>query len=233
MQNLKEKLSLLTPRQVTTLVVSLVIGVSAIGIAVLSYNIRQSLSPKSPEKPLAGNTCYYEFAIPSPTPSPVPSLTPTPKATSTSVPTATPRIATSTPTSSTRPTTSPSSSPLSGICDITFIPSNHQAVCWPDARPVTITYKVNSLPSTTQQYYMQTDWFLAAPTVGPHHYNYTPIVAGQTYTFVADWPGVTPGSTSTVEIHAGLNVSDSNGNLITPNCSKGLDYYWTPYVCKL
>jgi len=227
MQNIIEKFKLLSPRQVITLVVSVVIGVSAIGIAVLSYNIRQSLSPKSPEKPLAGNTCYYEFSIPRPTASPSPSPVPSPIASQ--IPTKTP---TSVPTPTSTSLSSASPTPASGICDITFIPSNHQAVCWPDPRIVTVTYKVNSLP-TNEQYYMQTDWFVAAPSVGPHHYNYTPITAGQTYTFTAEWPGVGTPPPSTVEIHAGLNVYNSKGNLITPNCSKGLDYFWTPYVCKL
>jgi hypothetical protein len=129
------------------------------------------------------------------------------------------------------PTISPTLTPVtSNVCRVSFdLPDT--AVCWKNPRSVPITYTVYSLPSTGGPFYMETDWFVASPVPGPHHYTVIQqIQAGGKYTVYADWPGIPDGENRNVEIHAGLNVRDKNGNLITPNCTGAIDYYWTPYV---
>jgi len=162
--------------------------------------------------------CFLSFsiAIPTLTPTPTPTVSPTP----------TPR-----------PTSTPTQAPTSTVsaCSVSFeLP--HTAICWRDPiQNVPLKYTVHSLPTTGGPFYMQTDWYVASPTQGPHHYQNTQVIqAGQTYTMYADWPGIRAGSNQTVEIHYGINVLDRNKNIVSPNCSDGMDYYWTPYVnCSL
>jgi len=109
------------------------------------------------------------------------------------------------------------------------------AVCWYEAKTnVPVGWTVVSLPSTGGPYYLQTDWYVVKPTLGSHHYEQVgPITVGQKGTIYADWPGVQPGQTDISENHYGLNVVDAQGNVLFDNCSAGMDYYWTPYVCPL
>ena len=204
---------------VTTVVgVTLMAGISMF-VAYASLNRNVSLNPDS-FTGAANPSCYLVLTRPTPTPSPTPVITPSPTVKPTVKPTASPTV---------KPTIKPTASPIAGKCSITFIPSTHQSVCWTTARPFTVTYKVNSLP-TNGVYYMQTNWYVASPSVGPNHYLETQrIYAGQTYTYTAQWPGILS-SKNVVDVQLGLNVVDANHNLITPNCSMGLDYYWTPFV---
>jgi hypothetical protein len=118
----------------------------------------------------------------------------------------------------------------SANCNVSFdLPDT--AICWMDPiSSVPISYTVHSLPETGGPFYMETNWYVAAPSPGPNHYDVSQqIVAGGKYTVYASWPGVTD-KTKTTEIHAGLQVRDSTGNMLNPNCTGGMDYYWTPYV---
>lgn len=215
-------------RVITTIVgVALMSGVSLF-VAYASLNRGNvSLNPDNTTG-AANPSCYLSLTRKTPTPLP-PSITPSPTATvkPTNSPSPKPTLA---PTKS--PSPKPTASPLAGVCNVTFVPVDHQAICWPTPKPFTVTYKVNSLPNASAVYYMQTDWQVVMPNEGVHHYDETQrIYAGQTYTVTAQWPGIPSPLPEFVEVHLGLNVVDANKNLISPNCSSGLDYYWTPYVC--
>jgi len=116
-------------------------------------------------------------------------------------------------------------------CSVSF-DLKDTAVCWAEPRTrVPMTFTVHSLPSTGGPFYVQTDWYLVEPENGPHHYDWSQLAeVGKTYTIYADWAGIPEGSKDTVENHAGVNIVDKNGNPISPECTGGLDYYWTPYV---
>lgn len=154
-------------------------------------------------------------------------LTPKTTTTPTKTPTLTP---TKTPTLTNTPTPTP------GKCSVSFdLPDT--AICVKD--PVTgmpATFTVHSLPSTGGPYFVQTDWYIVLPKLGPHHYVWTePAIAGKKYTIYGDWPGIPnfPNYNGTVENHYGVNIVDKYGTPVSPNCSGGLDFYWTPYVvCK-
>jgi len=121
---------------------------------------------------------------------------------------------------------------VSSVCAVEFdLPDT--AVCWLDPRTnVPVNYRILSLPSTGGPFYIQTDWYVSSPFITPNHYLVSgPVYAGQTGTVYVDWPGVAVGSTQTVEIHVGLNIVDSYGTPVSPDCTDGMDYYWTPYVC--
>lgn len=160
--------------------------------------------------------CALSYSIPRPTltPTPRPTSTPTPRPTSTPIPTLT-----STPT--------PSS-----VCRVSY-DIGDTAVCWHQPKSQTpVSYTIHSLPSSGGPYYLQTDWYVSSPTPGQHHYTVLgPVSSGQKGTVHADWPGVPVGETGTVEIHLGLNIVNSAGTPVQPNCSGGMDYYWTPFVC--
>ena len=129
------------------------------------------------------------------------------------------------------PTLKPTATP-SNVCKITTIPADHTAVCWTNPQTAVLKVKIESLPSANAPYYLQTDWYLAAPTEGEHHY-YTlpnPISAGQTYNISGQWPGIPEGSNETIDIVIGYNVVDKNGNIVGGMCANGFNYYWTPYV---
>lgn len=138
-----------------------------------------------------------------------------------------------TPTPSPNPSPSPST-PSTGECRIRFEYENHQNSCEQNPQTKTITYYVDQLPPGGP-YYMQTDWYVAAPVAGPNHYEDTQrIEAGKAYTFTYDWPGISSYNPTpdTLEIHLGLNVVDADKNILTPACAKGLDIYWTKWtVC--
>ncbi len=129
------------------------------------------------------------------------------------------------------PTKIPTITPSSSVCKVSFN-IRDTAVCWKEPRVgVPTTFTVHSLPSTGGPYYVQTDWYIVLPNLGPHHYVWTELaVAGKTYTINVDWPGIPTGYTGTVENHAGVNIVDKNGTPVSPNCTGGMDYYWTPYV---
>lgn len=91
----------LKSKNMLSLVVTLVIALSAVSIAYLSYKVRQSLSPVSPDKSSAyvidEPGCYYSFELNGATPTP-------PTTTIRPTPTSTPRVS---PTPSSRPTPTP------------------------------------------------------------------------------------------------------------------------------
>lgn len=128
------------------------------------------------------------------------------------------------------PSRTPTPTP-SNICKVE-LDLQDTAVCWPEPRTnVPVGYKIVSLPSTGGPFYLQTDWYIVKPELGPHHYkNVGPISVGQTGVIYGDWPGVSPNQTDISENHYGINVVDSRGNPIFDSCSDGMDYYWTPYV---
>jgi hypothetical protein len=128
------------------------------------------------------------------------------------------------------PPTTPTPTKNPGVCSVSF-DEGDTAVCWKEPRTkVPMKFTVHSLPSTGGPYYVQTDWYLVVPTLGPHHYDWSQLAeVGKTYTIYADWAGISDGKT-TVENHAGVNIVDKNGTPISPSCTGGIDYYWTPYV---
>lgn len=132
-----------------------------------------------------------------------------------------------------RPTPSISSTSTgeaSPKCRVSFTQSD-TTVCDKNKKDITVSYTVHSLPPGGP-YYMQTDWYSAAPLPqGPHHYDESQMIeAGKTYSFKIEWPGRPENSKETFSTHAGLNVVDQNHQIISPNCSGGLAHFWTPYV---
>lgn len=129
-------------------------------------------------------------------------------------------------------TPTPTKSQTRKPCKVSF-KMDHQAVCWYDKQVVPVVAHIVSLPDEGP-YYLETDWYVAAPVPGPNHYNVlkTPIKEGETYTINAEWPGISAYNPrpETIEIHTGINVRDKNDRIVTPNCTDGLDHYWTPYV---
>jgi hypothetical protein len=119
-------------------------------------------------------------------------------------------------------------------CSVSYDLGSDQAVCWMNPKQIAITYHVNSLPTTGGPYYVQTNWYIAAPTIGPMHYSDTTLaVVGAQGTVYAQWPGVTTYNPipNVVEVHAGLNIVDAKKNPVVPDCTGGIDYYWTPLIC--
>ena len=152
-------------------------------------------------------------------------------------PTATPTV-TITATATLTPTVTHTPTPPSSKCDVSF-DLQDTAVCWFEPiKNVDHKYTVHALPSTGGPYYMQTDWYVAYPVPSTgivHHYKVTtePLEVGKTYSVFGDWPGINSYNPrpNTVEIHAGINVVNSNGDILRPvACSGGMDYYWTQYV---
>ena len=235
-----------------------IIALSLVAAAVTLYVVyaataRRNISLMSPEgQPIAANpSCLLNLTLYRPTPSPTPTATPNYQCNSTCTTGSTNQCpagltcsngfcrnpsclsktncicATSTPTPTPKVTLTPTPS---SVCDVSFDWPD-TAVCWPNPiSGVPITYTIHSLPTSGGPYYMQTDWYYVVPNEGPHHYDDTQLIeAGQTYTVYADWPGL-DGTNRTTEIHAGLNVTTSDKNILSPACSGGMDYYWTPYV---
>lgn len=174
---------------------------------------RRNISLSQPgSRPAAANpACRLDLTLRRPTPSPSPSPSPSP-----------------TPT----PTRSPSPTPKPGVCSLTQVPADHTAVCWQDPQQASITITINSLPNTNPPYYLQTDWYVAAPYEGEHHYNTLPepLQVGKTYTITGQWPGIPSGAIDAVDLVLGYNVVDADGNSVSSSCSNGFNYYWTPYV---
>lgn len=130
-----------------------------------------------------------------------------------------------------KPTPTQSQTPKK--CKVSFRLED-QAVCWYDKRVVPVIAYIESLPDGGP-FYLETDWYIASPVANPiiHHYEVlsTPLQVGQTYTIYADWPGIAAYNPrpDTVEIHTGINVRTIE-SIVSPNCTGGIDHYWTPYV---
>jgi hypothetical protein len=128
------------------------------------------------------------------------------------------------------PTTTSTPTPNTSSCSVSFDLNTDQAICWRNPiGQVKAYYTIKSLPSSGGPFHLQTNWYVAAPQSGPMHYlSVTPITNGQKGYVTFDWPGIQNGLTT--EIHVGLNVMDANNKPVYPDCTGGIDYYWTPYV---
>jgi len=180
------------------------------------------------------NDCTATSCL-SPTPTPTPtipiSLTPTPTLVKTLTPTKTPtktKTPTQTPTLSKTSTPTKTPTPISGVCKVIFDePDRKYCVTTPET--IVLSGTVVSLPSVTAT--LQTSWRIVNPADKATNtvYSSRAVKTGDKFTVQVQWPGVR--STDTlVEIHAGANVLNSNGNPY-PNCTASLDYWWDGTNC--
>lgn len=130
-----------------------------------------------------------------------------------------------TPTTIPTPTKSPT---ISSVCKVIFNTPD-KLYCAAQAGQILISGTVISLP--TARATLQKAWYIVFPgdKATKTVYSYETVVPGQKFTVTAQWPGIRP-EDKTVEVHAGANILDANGNPY-PNCAAGIDWYASQGAC--
>lgn len=108
-------------------------------------------------------------------------------------------------------------------CQVIFNEAD-KLYCDPNQNQVAVTGTVVSAPENST---LQTAYYIVNPPDLRTEQTYAsqPASNNLQFSITATWPGIRPTDT-TVEIHYGAAILDSNGNPIA-NCTGSLDYYWT------